>query len=486
MRRKGHLLLTLGLFFLIQAGGICWSQTTERISLGPGGIEGNDASTDPSISSDGMHVAFMSFATNLVAGGTNGKTHIFVRERQTGITTLVSVDSAGTEGNGDSSAPSISGDGRYVAFVSDADNLVGGDSNGFFDIFVHDLQSGATTRVSVDSGGGEGDGPSFNPSISEDGRYVAFDSDADLVLPDVWGVYEIYVHDRTTGATERVSVDSTGSQGNNHSYSPSISGDGRYVAFESAADNLVAGDTPFTMGGFIDIFVHDRTTGATTRVSVDSLGGEGNGESSAPSISADGRYVAFQSDATNLVAGDTNGSTDIFIHDRDTDRNGTYDEVGGTSTARVSVDSFGTEGDGESSAPSISADGRYVAFQSDASNLVPGDTNGSTDIFIHDRDTDRNGTYDEVGGTSTARVSVASGGDEGNGDSSNPSICADARYVAFDSDAYNLVDGDTSPPMGFPDIFVHDPDADGSGATSASSSGSNSGCFIDTLVYEFR
>ena len=401
MKRKALLLLSLGLFFLVQAGGICWPQTTERVSVGPGGIEGNNASNAPSISGNGRYVAFESFATNLVASDGNGFIDVFVHDLQTGATTRMSVDSLGNEGNRPSANSAISADGRYVAFESEADNLVAGDTAfpfGFTDIFVHDMQTRNTTRVSVDSGGGEGDGPSFNPSISGDGGYVAFDSDADLVLPDIWGVYEIFVHERQTGTTTRVSVDSAGTQGNDHSYSPSISEDGRYVAFESLSTNLVAGDG----NGVIDIFVHDRNTATTTRVSVDSLGNEGNGDSNFPSISSDGRYVAFESDADNLigVGNDTNGSTDVFVHDRDADGNGTYDEPGGVSTTRVSVDSAGLEGNGNSSASAISSDGRSVIFESDADNLigVGNDTNGSTDVFVDDRP----GGNEETSGSSSS------------------------------------------------------------------------------------
>ena len=188
------------------------------------------------------------------------------------------------------------------------------------------------------------------------------------------------------GVLERVSVDSIGAEADSNSYYPSISSDGRYVAFESGASNLVAGDT----NGDSDIFVHDRTTGNTTRVSVDSAGAEADSESYSPSISGDGRYVAFYSYASNLVAGDTNGQVDIFVHDRTTN-----------TTTRVSVDSIGAEGDSESVFPSISSDGGYVAFYSRASNLVAGDTNGDSDIFVHERTTN-----------TTTRVSVDSSGAE--------------------------------------------------------------------------
>jgi Tol biopolymer transport system component len=423
-------------------------------------------------------VAFESFATNLVANDTNNKPDVFVHDRQTGFTTRVSVDSAGAEGDESSTDPSISSDGRYVAFESDATNLVAGDTNGFFDIFVHNRQTGATTRVSVDSAGSEGIGASFNPSISSDGGYVAFESDVDFVA-DIAN-FDVYVHDRQTGATTLVSVDSAGTPGDLDSTDPCISSDGRYVAFESFATNLVAGDLLF-----FDVFVHDRQTGATTQVSVDSAGAEGNGDSSSCSISGDGRYVVFVSDATNLVGvgNDNNGSTDVFVHDRDTDGDGLYDEPGEVSTVRVSVDSAGAEGDDNSNFPSISGDGRFVAFESDATNLVGvgNDNNVSTDVFVHDRDTDGDGQYDEPGEVSTVRVSVDLASAEGNGDSNNPSISADGSSVTFESDATNLV-GVGNDNNGAPDIFVDDLQAAAGGGGGGGSSSGGGGCFISTAA----
>jgi Tol biopolymer transport system component len=399
----------------------------QRVSVASDGTEGNDDSWWPSMSADGRYVAFQSRASNLVPGDTNGTWDVFVHDRMTGQTTRVSVASDGTEGNGVSGLPSISADGRYVAFVSAASNLVPGDTNGKFDVFVHDRVTGQTTRVSVASDGTEGNDDSWWPSISADGRYVAFSSLASNLVPgDTNGTWDVFVHDRLTGQTTRVSVASDGTQGNNGSGDPSISADGRYVAFSSLASNLVPGDT----NGTWDVFVHDRLTGQTTRVSVASDGTEGNGVSRRPpSISADGRYVAFYSEASNLVPGDTNELVDVFVHDRLTGQ-----------TTRVSVASDGTQGNSYSQWPSISADGRYVAFMSWASNLVPGDTNEVQDIFVHDRMTGQ-----------TTRVSVASDGTEGNGDSWLPSISADGRYVAFASEASNLVSGDTN---GKRDIFV--------------------------------
>jgi Tol biopolymer transport system component len=287
-----------------------------------------------------------------------------------GNTTRVSVASDGTQANGGSFTPSISANGRYVAFASIAVNLVSGDTNGVQDIFVHDRQTGATTLVSVAIDGSEGNGDSEEVSISADGRYVAFRSWAsNLVSGDTNNLPDIFVRDRQTGQTTRVSVASDGTQANNFSFEPSISADGRYVAFMSWANNLVSGDT----NGDWDIFVHDRQTGATIRVSVATGGGQAAGRSQRPSISADGRYVAFASSASNLVSGDTNNHPDIFVHDRQTGV-----------TMRVSVASDGTQTYVFSFDPSISADGRYVAFGSEADNLVSGDTNGRYDIFVRE------------------------------------------------------------------------------------------------------
>ncbi|MBT7915003.1 calcium-binding protein, partial [Candidatus Bathyarchaeota archaeon] len=335
----------------------------ERVSVDSTGTEGDNSSNNPSTSNNGRYIAFESTASNLVAGDTNGNRDVFVHDRDTNTTTRVSVGPSGTEGNSDSYDPSISSDGRYVAFESEASNLVALDTNGELDIFVHDRITHTTTRVSVDSTGAEGDDESLDPSISGDGRYVAFVSSAsNLVALDTNGADDIFVHNRDTNTTTRVSVGPSGTEGNSDSYDPSISSDGRYVAFDSGASNLVAGDT----NGQGDIFVHDRDTDTTTRVSIHTNGTtEGNNYSYTSSISSDGRYVAFVSVASNLVAGDTNGSRDIFVHDRDTN-----------TTTRVSIDSTGTEGDRNSYDPSISSDGRYIAFYSYASNLVAGDTNG--------------------------------------------------------------------------------------------------------------
>ena len=296
---------------------------------------------------------------------------VFVHDRQTGTTERVSVDSAGTQGNAESSFPSISADGQIVAFDSFADNLVSGDTNGWHGRLrarSPDRDDGTRQRR---LGGNGGEQRQLRlPSISADGRFVAFSSDASNLVPgDTNGRGDVFVHDRQTGTTERVSVDSAGTEGNDLSVAPSISADGQIVAFTSYASNLVSGDT----NGDIDVFVHDRQTGTTERVSVRSNGSQGRNDSWYSSISANGQIVAFHSDASNLVADDTNGRLDVFVHDRTTG-----------STKRVSVDSSGIEGNNGSSLCSISADGQALAFMSDASNLVAGDNNGDPDIFVHE------------------------------------------------------------------------------------------------------
>ena len=349
--------------------------STIRVSVDSAANQGEAPSCSPSLTADGRYVAFYSYATNLVPGDTNDVSDVFVHDRQAGQTTRVSVNSAGHQANDGSCEPAISADRRYVAFYSDATNLVSGDTNETVDIFLHDGQTGQTTRASVDSAGHQGDNSSWAPAISADGRYVAFYSYASNLVPgDTNGKGDVFVRDRQTGQTTRASVDSAGGQGYGQSVDPSLSGDGRYVAFASNAPNLVAGDT----NNFADVFVHDRQTGQTTRVSVDSAGNQANMLSQEPSLSADGRYVAFHSLGSNLVPGDTNGSDDVFRHDCQTGQ-----------TTRVSVDSAGAQGNEQSVHPSISADGRYVTFSSTASNLVAGDTNGTYDVFLHDCQTGR-------------------------------------------------------------------------------------------------
>jgi flagellin-like hook-associated protein FlgL len=399
-----------------------------RVSTASSGVQGNGGSYVTAISADGRYVAFHSYASNLVSGDTNATLDAFIKDTVTGVTTRVSTDSSGLQGNSQSTVSAISADGRYVAFTSFASNLVSGDTNGAFDAFIKDTITGLTTRVSTNSSGVQGNASSSVTAISADGRYVAFNSVAsNLVSGDTNLGYDAFIKDTLTGITTRVSTNSSGGEGDNDSYVAAISADGRYVAVTSHASNLVSGDT----NGVSDAFIKDTVTGMTRRVSTNSSGGEGDSDSYAIAISADGRYVAFTSYASNLVSGDTNGSGDAFIKDT----------VTGITT-RVSTISSGGEGDSDSYVIAISADGRYVAFTSDASNLVSGDTNGSSDAFIKDT----------VTGITT-RVSTNSSGGEADYASYVAAISADGRYVALSSDASTLVGGDTN---GTGDSFVKD------------------------------
>ncbi len=289
------------------------SARTTRVSVGSGGDQSNRANGVPCLNSDGRVVAFESLASNLVDGDTNESTDVFVHDRETGETNRVSVDSRGRQANGSSAGSSLDGSGRYVAFESLATDLVRGDTNRVSDIFVHDRQTGETTRISVDSRGRQANGGSSAPSLSADGRFVGFGSyGSNLVDGDSNQEIDVFVHDRQTGETTRVSVDSRGRQANGGSGIAALSADGRWVTFHSFASNLVDGDS----NGTLDIFVHDRMTGATTRASRTENGGETNGPSRDPTISADARFVAFESLASNLVSGDDNAIFDVFVRDR--------------------------------------------------------------------------------------------------------------------------------------------------------------------------
>jgi hypothetical protein len=427
---------------VLAASATAFAQSTTRVSVDSSGAEGDDWSglygESPAISADNRYVAFESLAKNLVSGDTNGSIDIFVKNLATGAIARVSVDSAGVQGNRDSTYPSLSADGRFVAFMSMSDNLVAGDTNNTEDIFLHDRDpdvngiydegNGVTTRVSVRSNGAQANNASGFPMLSADGSTVSFYSYAtNLVVGDTNGAADVFVYDRLTAKTKRVSIDSTGNQSNDGSYYTALSADGQIVAFTSYANNLVAGDA----NGTQDVFVHDRISGQTTRVSVDSSGVEANSISDLPAISADGNVVSFLSKASNLVANDTNNFTDVFVHDRTT-----------AATERVSLDSAGAQANGDSSSGNLnlSADGRFVTFSSVAWNLVAGDTNLVPDVFVRDRKS-----------ATTTRVSVDSSGLEADYASVAHGISADGELVAFGSSADNLVANDTN---WVNDIFV--------------------------------
>ncbi len=403
--------------------------TTARLSISSSGSQGRDDSTQGSISADGRYLAFVSDAPNLVGGDTNASTDVFLRDRITKLTRRVSVGAGGVQANGPSYNPVISADGRFVAFASDANNLVSGDSNNAIDVFVRDLAAGVTTRVSVDSTAVQANGDSYEPALNADGSKVAFTSEAaNLATGDSNGVADVFVRDRTANTTSRVSIADGvgGAQANNASGQAYLSGSGQIVAFISQATNLLTGDT----NNVFDVFVRDLAANTTSRVSVAGTNTQVNKDSWQPALSSDGRYVVFASDATNLVTADSNGVSDIFLRDRTAN-----------TTSRVSLDVSGGQSDGFSYNPVISNDGRYVAFDSLAT-LDPLDYNNTWDVYLRDRTS-----------KTTTRLSVATSTAEGNLDSQRPVMSADGRYVLFDSIASNLVSGDTNMAA---DIFVRD------------------------------
>jgi Tol biopolymer transport system component len=407
-----------------------FAQTTERISQTPDGVGGNKGSMDhPSISANGRYVAFSSDADNLVPGDLNGHADVFVHDRLTGMNELVSKGVTGAGGNDDSSGASISADGRFVAFISGATNLVPGDMNGDNDIFVFDRQVGTLERVNLSSTGQSGDGNCWDaPSISADGRFVLFMTDSSNLVPGRFDdSYKVLVRDRDLGTTERVSVSISGAAANLDAYGSSISADGRFVTFDTFAYNLVPGDT----NGNKDVFIRDRQNRWTNIISLESTQNQSNDDSSGSLISANGQFVVFVSKASNLVLGDTNGKTDVFVHDQETQ-----------TLMRISVNANGVGGNGDSYFPSISSDGRFISYTSYADNLVMADFNGKKDIFIYDQHLDQ-----------TTRASVDSFGVEGNDLCETSNLNASGRFIAFSSSADNLIPNDTN---GAWDVFVRD------------------------------
>jgi Tol biopolymer transport system component len=324
--------------------------TTTRVSVGLGGAEADGDSTEPSISADGRYVAFTSQAANLVKGDANGTSDVFLWDRKGGGIVRVSGNSLGGDAGGWSWQPSVSADGQVVSFLSDAPDLVPGDGNGFADVFVWDTRAGPP-RVTLVSGAPSGaptDGDAWQQALSADGGTVVFTSDAtNLVADDGNQASDVFVHDRASGRTTLESRGSDGAVGDNWSYYPAISGDGGVVAFDSLSSNLAPND-----GERPDIFVRDRTTGQTTIASVSASGGKADAASFAPSLSADGRYLAFDSDASNLVVSDANGNgSDVFVRDLAAGR-----------TTLVSVDATGLAPFDQAYNAAISGDGTQVAF----------------------------------------------------------------------------------------------------------------------------
>jgi pseudomonalisin len=389
--------------------------TPQLVSIGADGMPANNATFDIATSADGRYVAFVSLASNTLAGDANANGDVFLRDLQTGTTSLVSLANDGTRGTEPSRWPAISADGRYVAFSSGSDLVTGGRLNGG-DIYVRDLQLATTVRASVSSAGVPADAGCLYPSISGDGRYVAFSSAATNLVPGGGGgVLQIYVRDLQLGTTTLVSQTAPGTIGDANSTSPAISGDGQSVAFISAASNLVTGAT----AAGSQVFLRDLRAGTIDVVSAAPDGSAANNvvylnpnDGERLAITPDGRFVAFASFATNLAPGDDNGNSDVFVWDRDTHQ---------PTLASVSNDGSFLFGAG---APSLSADGRFVSFWA---ALPDGQV---SQLALRDTLTQQ-----------TLLLSVGPGGVLANANTSQVALSANGRALAFSSVATNLVAG---------------------------------------------
>lgn len=387
-------------------------------------------SVDPSVLSDrkgrvsnnGRFIAFRSIDSDLIRDDLNKLVDIFVADALTGAIERVSIGRDGAEANGMSEHHDISGDGRYVSMSSEASNLVDGDRNLYADVFVFDRTTRTMELISRAVDGGAANGPSSYPPVSDDGRFIAFASEAsNLVAADGNSTSDIFLLDRSTRQMVRITRGVGGVEANGRSTYPSISSNGRFVVFTSAASNLVPDDR----NGVDDVFIYDRESGAIVRVSVGPMGAEANGPSYnyTNAVSSDGQRIAFASRANNLVTTDDNGNFDVFVR-----------EVQQSRTVLISRDETGRSGNSNSLHPTISAgDGRYVAFHSGASNLVSGDSNGTDDVFVYDMIVSQ-----------LRRISVGENGREANAGSYRTSISADGSTVSFSSDATNLAPRDTN------------------------------------------
>jgi Tol biopolymer transport system component len=325
--------------------------TTAAVSVRANGTVDDFADT-PAVSGDGRFVAFVSDDAGLVPGGNDNFFQVFLRDLTAGVTTRISSKPNGNQGTDDSDHPSLSRDGRYVAFESDSPGLVAGDTNGTTDVFVRDRTAGTTQRISVLSTGAQADYGGEAPSISADGRYVAFASADTLIPADTDGFYDVYVRDRVANTTTLASVRSAGGTPNANSIDAVISGNGRFVAFTTTATDV---DGIADTNGATDVFVRDLVAGTTQRVSRAGGGGVAQGAASRPAISGDGRYVAYESTAPDVVPSDTNGVADAFLFDRNS-----------STTSRISTNQDGSQLAQGGTRPSVSGDGRVAVFASAA------------------------------------------------------------------------------------------------------------------------
>ena len=417
----------------------------ERVSVDSDGGEANGSSFSSAISADGRYIVFDSAATNLapMASGRSGSemaapagfpTEVYVRDRRLGITEWISVAAGGQHANAACNNPTISADGRYVAFTSVADNLVGGDTNGFFDVFVRDRTLNTTLRASVAGdgpdvdGGGYGNGDYAMPTwMSANGRYVVFVSTKKLTANAVTSTFHLYRRDLIAGITELVSVNPGGMSANNVSAGGALSIDGRYVMFQSGASDIVPGLPSHTQ---VTLFVRDMLLGVTTsltpNLSTPDLCWVSSGDNKSYNLSGNGRFAVFNSYCQDIAPGQT-AQDRLFMRDLAT-----------ATTSVLRLAQGGSEDPQGGAYLSAVNSGRYIVAWT-AAALIPGDTNDLTDVFLRDRIA-----------AHTFRISQRMDGASADQASYAPSISA-TGHVVFASDATNLIDGDSNARR---DIFV--------------------------------
>ncbi len=398
------------------------------VSVNSAGEQANQQSQYLSrISADGRYVAFASQADNLVAGDSNSASDVYLYDTLNLTTARVSVASDGSQANGASYVTGISGDGRYIVFYSAADNLVAGDTNGSLDVFLHDAQAGTTRRVSVGAGGTQANGDSTAAVVSDDGRYVAFESSAtNLVANETNPVTQVYVRDLAAETTTKASVNNSGSAGNSGSHICDITPDGRYVGFHSFSSNLVAATAPGSAAG--NVFLHDLLTSQTALVSADAGGNPSVEGSHGCAISADGQEVAFES-IDVFFPGDPRLVQDIYVKD-----------MSSGALEKISVGADGNPPLQSSYYPAMSLDGRYVAYQSQAPNLTEAGSTGGVHVYVRDRHTGK-----------TSQLSRDAGGAPNTDATSLPDISGNGRYVSFLTDSSTIFADDNN---GVNDVVV--------------------------------
>ena len=444
--RALRMAVRLVVFACTLAAGPAVAQPTTRVSVATTGAQADKPCLAPGISADGRFVVFSSHATTLAPGGSGGMLQIFLHDRVAGQTTLISHKKGdkAKPGDKDSRYPSISHDGRYIVFQSLATDLADGDTNGKSDIYLYDRTAGAATLISRKNGGGAADGASRQPAMSRDAGKISFLSTAKNMTDPAFGDAkdQVFVFDRSTNKTAAVSIGTDNKAADAACDTPVISHDGKFVAFSSAATNLAAGDT----NAKSDIFRRDLTANTTALVSKDKDGNPSDGDSLYPSIARDGSKIAFESAATDLVADDTNAKNDVFLRD-----------VGAGTNTLVSARAGDHKvGNGASATPSISLDGKFVAFASRATDLTDPPTTVLSHVFVRD-----------IAAKSNRVCSVAGDDSLGSHDSERPDLSGDGAFVAFRTPSNNLVgardSGGPKDDNALADVFVHDIDDDKDG-----------------------